>query len=137
MDKFTRKTSFEQWFSPISSTKLEELVETHHLNYYTKKLHITSFLKLLVFAQLNEIESLRAVSETLFSDDLQKATDLESISFSQLGRRLNQIPTDVFQQVFLDLVAQIHAKSQYEQRRKTTTPLKIIDSSTLPLNLNN
>ncbi|WP_282023384.1 DUF4372 domain-containing protein, partial [Priestia flexa] len=135
--KFTRKTSFEQWFSPIFSTKLEELVETHHLNYYTKKLHITSFLKLLVFAQLNEIESLRAVSETLFSDDLQKATDLESISFSQLGRRLNQIPTDVFQHVFLDLVAQIHAKSQYEQRRKTTTPLKIIDSSTLPLNLNN
>lgn len=137
MDKFTRKTSFEQWFLPISSTKLEELVESHQLNYYTKKLQIASFLKLLLFAQLNEIESLRAVSETLFSDDLQKATDLESISFSQLGRRLNQIPTDVFQQVFLDLVAQIHEKSQYEHRRKTTTPLKIIDSSTLPLNLNN
>jgi len=137
MDKFTRKTSFEQWFTPISSTKLEELVETHQLNYYTKKLHIASFLKLLVFAQLNETESLRAVSETLFSDDLQKATDLESISFSQLGRRLNQIPSEVFQELFLDLVAQIHEKSQYEQRRKTTTPLKIIDSSTLPLNLNN
>ena len=137
MDKFTRKTSFEQWFTPISSTKLEELVETHQLNYYTKKLRIVSFLKLLVFAQLNETESLRAVSETLFSDDLQKATDLESISFSQLGRRLNQIPTEVFQELFLDLVAQIHEKSQYEQRRKTTIPLKIIDSSTLPLNLNN
>ncbi len=75
MDKFTRKTSFEQWFSPISSTKLEELVKSHQLNYYTKKLHITSFLKLLLFAQLNETESLRAVSDTLFSDDLQKAKD--------------------------------------------------------------
>ena len=128
MDKFTRKTSFEQWFSPISSRKLEELVEAYQLNYYTKNLHIASFLKLFVFAQLNEIESLRAVSETLFSDDLQKATDLESISFSQLGRRLNQIPTEVFQELFLDLVAQIHEKSQYKQHRKTTTPLKIIDS---------
>lgn len=137
MVKFTRKTSFEQWFSPISSTKLEELVEAYQLNYYTKKLHIDSFLKLFVFAQLNETESLRAVSDTLFSDDLQKTTDLESISFSQLGRRLNQVPTDVFQQVFLDLVAQIHKKTNFEQRRKTTTPLKIIDSSTLPLNLNN
>ncbi|WP_332651874.1 IS4 family transposase [Lysinibacillus sp. 54212] len=137
MDKFTRKTSFEQWFSPISSTKLEELVEAYQLNYYTKKLHIASFLKLLLFAQLNETESLRAVSDTLFSDDLQKVTDLESISFSQLGRRLNQVPTDVFQQVFLDLVTQIHEKSHFEQRRKVTTPLKIIDSSTLPLNLNN
>ena len=137
MDKFTRKTSFEQWFSPISSTKLEELVETHQLNYYTKKLHIASFLKILLFAQLNETESLRAVSETLFSDDLQQATNLESISFSQLGRRLNQVPTTVFQQVFLDLVMQIHEKTHFEKRRKVTTPLKIIDSSTLPLNLNN
>ena len=112
-------------------------MEAYQLNYYTKKLHIDSFLKLFVFAQLNEIESLRAVNETLFSDDLQQVTNLESISFSQLGRRLNQVPTDVFQQVFLDLVAQIHKKTNFEQRRKTTTLLKIIDSSTLPLNLNN
>lgn len=137
MDKFTRKTSFEQWFSPISFTKLEELVEAYQLNYYTKKLHMASFLKLFVFAQLNEIESLRAVSDTLFSDDLQKATNLESISFSQLGRRLNQIPTEVFQEMFLDLVAKIHQKTHFEKRRQLTTPLKIIDSSTLPLNLNN
>jgi IS4 transposase len=137
MDKFTRKTSFEQWFSPIPSAKLEELAERHQLNYYTKKLYIASFLKLLLFAQLNETESMRAVSETLFSDDLQKTTNLESISFSQLGRRLNQVPTHVFQEIFLDLVAQIHEKTHFEQRRKTMTPLKIIDSSTLPLNLNN
>ena len=137
MDKFTRKTSFEQWFLPISSTKIEELVESYQLNYYTKKLHLTSFLKLLLFAQLNETESLRAISDTLFSDGLQKATKLKSISFSQLGRRLNQVPTQVFQQIFLDLVAKIHEKTHFEKRRKTTTPLKIIDSSTLPLNLNN
>ncbi|GAB0171968.1 IS4 family transposase [Lysinibacillus sp. CTST325] len=137
MDKFTRKTSFEQWFSPISSTQMEKLVEIHQLNYYTKKLHIASFLKLLLFAQLNETESLRAISDTLLSDDLQKATYLESISFSQLGRRLNQVPSEFFQQIFLDLVTQIHEKTHFEQRRKITTPLKIIDSSTLPLNLNN
>lgn len=136
MDKFTRKTSFEQWFSPIFSTKLEELVETHQLNHYTKKLHFDSYLKLLAFAQLNEVESLRALSDTLFSDDLQRATALESISFSQLGRRLNQIPTEVFQQLFLDLVTKIHEMSHFSARRKATTPLKIIDSTTLPLNLN-
>lgn len=137
MDKFTRKTSFEQWFSPVSSTKLEELIETHQLNYYTKKLHIDSFLKLLLFAQLNETKSMRDVHLKLFSDELQQVTGVESISFSQLGRRLNQIPTEVLQQVFLELVGQIHEKSHYAQRRKITTPLKIIDSSTLPLNLNN
>lgn len=137
MDKFTRKTSFEQWFSPVSSTKLEELIETHQLNTYTKKLHMDSFLKLLLFAQLNETKSMRDVHLKLFSDELQQVTGVESISFSQLGRRLNQIPTEVLQQVFLELVGQIHEKSHYAQRRKITTPLKIIDSSTLPLNLNN
>ncbi len=32
MDKFTSKTSFEQWLSPISLSKLEELVEAYQLN---------------------------------------------------------------------------------------------------------
>lgn len=136
MDKFTHKTSFEKWLSPIFSEKIEELVETHHLDHYTKKLHFESFFKLLVFAQLNETESLRAVSDTLFSDDLQRATALESISFSQLGRRLSAIPTMVFQELFLYLVTKIHEVSHFENRRKATMPLKIVDSTTLPLNLN-
>ncbi|GEM05951.1 hypothetical protein HMI01_29390 [Halolactibacillus miurensis] len=55
-------------------------------------------MKLLFYAQLNETESLRALSDPLFSENLQKETDLGSISFSQLGRRLNKIPRN-----FLDL----------------------------------
>ena len=49
MDKFTRKISFEQWFSPISSTKIEELVEFYQLNLLYKKAAHASFLKLLLF----------------------------------------------------------------------------------------
>ena len=64
MDKFIRKKSFEQWLSPISSTQMERLVEIHQLNYYTKKLHIASYFKLLLFVQLNETESLRSISDT-------------------------------------------------------------------------
>jgi IS4 transposase len=41
---------------------------------------------------------------------------------------------DQFQRPFLDLVAQIHDKTHYT---KLVLPLKIIDSSTLPLNLTN
>lgn len=98
---------------------------------------MASFMKLLLFAQLHETESLRALSDCVFSEELQHITDLDSISFSQLGRRLNQVSTAFFQNVFLGLVSQIHSKTAFEQRRKTTTPLKIIDSSTLPLNLDN
>ncbi len=38
---------------------------------------------------------------------------------------------DLFQQLFLDLVSQIHAKTH---DTKLIMPLKIIDTSTLPLN---
>jgi len=137
MDKITRKTSFEQWFSPISTEKMQEYVESHQLNYYTKKLYMVSFLKILLYAQLNETESMRAVRDAMFSEELQQLTNLDLISNSQLGRRLNQVPTEFFQQIFLDLVAQIHMKTEFEQHWKISTPLKIIDSSTLPLNLNN
>ena len=137
MDKFTRKTSFEQWLSPLNFKLFDEQVENFQLNRYTKKLYMASFMKLLLYAQLHETESLRALSDAVFSDDLQKATGLNSISFSQLGRRLNQIPTEFFQTLFLDLVAQLHQDTHFSTRRKTTTPLKIIDSSTLPLNVTN
>jgi len=137
MDKFTRKTSFEQWFSPINFNLFDDMVKAYHLDYYTKKLYMASFLKLLLYAQLHETESLRALSDAVFSEELQRATGLPSISFSQLGRRINAIPTVFFQSIFLDLVAQIHEKTHFQKRRKLTTPLKIIDSSTLPLNLTN
>lgn len=137
MDKFTRKTSFQQWLSPINRSLFDELVNAYHLNYYTKKLYMASFMKLLLYAQLHETESLRALSDAVFSEELQQATGLRSISFSQLGRRINTIPTEFFQTIYLDLVNQIHQKTNFQLRRKVTTPLKIIDSSTLPLNLTN
>lgn len=135
MDKFTGKTSFEQWFSQISSDFLEEQIENYQLDHYVKKLYTKRFLKLLFYAQINETESLRALSDHLFSENLQKETDLGSISFSQLGRRLNKIPTEFFRSLFLKLVGDIQEKSDFNHQRKVTMPLKIIDSSTLPLNL--
>lgn len=137
MDKFTEKTSFEQWFSPISSELFNEMVKRLQLDYYTKKLHMASFMKLLLFAQLHGTESLRALSDAVFSDELQNAIGFESISFSQLGRRLNDVPTSFFETIFLDLVAQIHEKTHFQNRRKTSTPWMLIDSTTLPLNLTN
>jgi IS4 transposase len=134
MDKITRKTSFGQWFSPINFQLFEENVKTLKLDYYTKKLTTESFLKLLLFAQLQEIESLHALGDCLFDDQLQNGIDLDSISISQLSRRLNGMNPDIFQLLFMDLVAQIHAKTHYT---KLVMPLKIIDSSTLPLHLTN
>ncbi|WP_407701931.1 IS4 family transposase [Viridibacillus soli] len=134
MNKITRKTSFGQWFLPINLQLFEENVKTMKLDAYTKKLTTDSFLKLLLFTQLQETESLHALSDCLFDEHLQKSTNLESISIPQLSRRLNGMNPDIFQQLFLDLVVQIYQKTNVS---KSVIPLKIIDSSTLPLNLTN
>jgi Domain of unknown function (DUF4372) len=68
MDKITRKNSFEQWFSPINLQLFEENVKAMKLDHYTKKFTTESFLKLLLFAQLHETESLHALSDCLFND---------------------------------------------------------------------
>ena len=81
MDKITPKTSFGQWFSPINLQLFEENVKTMKLDYYTKKLTTESFLKLLLFAQLQEIESLHALTDCLFDEQLQKGVDLDSIKY--------------------------------------------------------
>src|SRR5699024_6589873 len=99
--------------------------------------YMASFMKLLLYAQLHQTESLRAISDAVFSDDLQNAIQLKSISFSQLGRRLNQVPTAFFQSLFSDLVAQIHEKTKFHQRRKLTMPCKIWYSNKMTLNLTN
>lgn len=134
MDKITRKTLFGQWFSAMNLQLIEDQVKIKKLDYYTKKLRTESFLKLLLFAQLVEVESLHALGDCLFDEQLQKGIELDSISISQLSRRLNSLNPDLFQLLFLDLVGQIHAKTHYT---KLVMPSKIIDSSTLPLNLTN
>src|SRR5699024_10326758 len=137
MDKFTRKTSFTQWLAPINQTLFHNQVQDLHLDYYTKKLYMKAFMPLFLYALLHETKSLRALSDAMFADELQQASGLDSISFSQLGRRLSQVPTSFFQSLFLDLISQIHKKTNFQQCRQTTMPLKILDSSTLPLNLTN
>lgn len=132
MDKITRKTSFGQWFSPINFQSFHQDVETMQYNRYTKKLTMDSFLKLMLLAQLEQSDSLYDLREALLEDNVQKELKFKSISVSQLSRRLNSIRPDIFQRLFLDLVVQIHQKTNYA---KIPMSLKIIDSSTLPLNL--
>ncbi|MCO4097779.1 IS4 family transposase, partial [Macrococcus canis] len=137
MDKFTRKSSFEQWISPINFKNISKQIEILKLDHYTKKLNTSSFIKLLLFSQLVESESLRAISDSVFSEELQKTLGFSSISYSQLSRKLNEVPTELFQYIFMQLLNQIQHMNNFNQKRKITTPLKVIDSSTLPLNLRN
>ena len=134
MDKNTLKTSFSKWISPINFEKLCEQVEMLKQDSYTKKLTTEAYLKLMLFAQLHETESLHAISDALLDDDLQQALGFEAISASQLSRKNNEIDPSILANVFLDLVMKI---KKFHAQRNVIMPLKIIDSTTLPLNLTN
>src|SRR5690625_2086407 len=134
MDKNTLKTSFGKWIAPINFKKLSKQVKTLQQDYYTKKLTTEAYLKLMLFAQLHETESLHAMSDAQLDDDLQQELGFEAISAAQLSRKNNEVNPSILATLFLDLVAQIQL---FHSQKKAKLPLKIIDSTTLPLNLTN
>ncbi len=79
-------------------------------------------------------ENVKTMKLDHYTKKLTTDSFLKLLLYSQLSRRLNTINPEIFQQLFLDLVVQIHRKTNHS---KITMPLKIIDSSTLPLNLTN
>src|SRR5690625_1028899 len=114
------KTSFVKLISPINMKKLSKQVDILKQDYYTKKLTTESFLKIMLFAQLHETESLHAISDALLDEDFQKAVGFDSISASQLSRKNNELDPSVLATIFLDLVHQIH---QHHHRMKRVMPL--------------
>lgn len=134
MNKNTLNSSFGKWVAPINMQKLFEQVKEQKQDYYTKKLTTEAYVKLMVFSQLYEFDSLEAMSDALLDEDFQKAVGFESISASQLSRKNNTVDPAILSNIFSDLVSQIQ---QYHKKTGKNMPLKIIDSSTLPLNLTN
>jgi IS4 transposase len=132
MDKNTLLSSFGKWVAPINFDLLYEQVHALKLDYYTKKLTTKSYLMLMLLAHLNEWDSLHEMSDAMVDDDLQEAVGFESISVSQLSRRNNQIPSDVLARLFFHLVGKIKT---FHTAIKTSMPLHIIDSTTIPLNI--
>ncbi|MFA8440207.1 IS4 family transposase [Pueribacillus sp. YX66] len=132
MDKNTLLSSFGKWVAPINFNLLYEQVDALKLDYYTKKLTTESYLKLMLLAHLDEWDSLHDMSDAMVDDDLQKAVGFESISVSQLSRRNNEIPSEVLAKLFFHLVGKIKT---FHTGTKTSMPLNIIDSTTIPLNV--
>src|SRR5699024_11808012 len=100
MDKFTQNNSFTQWLSPINQKLFDNQVRKYQLNYYTKKLFMKPFISLLLNSQLHETVSLQAISDGLFSEELQQSLGLHSFRNSKLGRIFNEILSTYFHMFF-------------------------------------
>lgn len=102
---------------------------------YGKKLSTKALLKIFVAAQLDQWSSYSQIEEKLRAyPKLQKELDIESISGSQLCRRINDFPTEMVQKMFVKIVSQIRQLTQgFDGISKEIGPLNIVDSTEIRL----
>ena len=132
-DKDTTKTTFFQLFQPVYQGPFSQYIEETGVDKYVKKLTTMKLFQLLSFAQLEQFNGLRDISNSLNNEDYSLSVELESISHSQISRRLNSIPTSAFHVLFQDLVQQVGIKTGFEKIRNTLGNIYLIDSSTISL----
>src|SRR5699024_6899346 len=89
-------------------------------------------LKIYLYAIDSEKESLRDLDTAFIDESIQKEMGLESISFSQLSRKLAEIDSTILLAVFNQLLGSIKQKMPTHKRNS----LYLVDSSTFSLNKN-
>lgn len=131
MDIVTQNTVIHQVFSLLPFHLDSRCV----FDRYTKKLTTAKSIALFTVALLDKWSSY-AMMETKLraNENLQNALALQEISGSQLSRKLNDIPTEFPQALFLRLVAEVNQQTVGDNGiSKQIGKLGIVDSSALHL----
>jgi hypothetical protein len=136
-DKNTTQSTFLQLFQPILSKNIWAKINSKNpgLDRYVKKLHSYQLIELLMLAQIQQYRSLDEISKSLSNVKLSKAIELESISASQLSRRIQTLPANVVEQLLAELVNNVRNKTSIDSIRQQIGRLNLIDSSTVSLSL--
>ena len=138
MDKDTTKSTFNEVLNQFPYEKFRSLIKDTGADRYIKKLFTIKLLYIMFIAQITQIESIRALAKKITNDiDLQANLKIDSISASQLSRRLKEMSSDFWGTVFTQ-VAKI--AMQKTTNSSSATPnadrIHIIDASTITLCLN-
>jgi hypothetical protein len=88
MDKNTLFSSFGKWISPICAKTFTERVALGEQDKYVKKFTTFAYLKLFLHAQIQQRDGLREIAADVLSKDFQQELGIQSISASQLSRKL-------------------------------------------------
>ena len=101
MDKDTTKSTFNEVLNQFPFKKFCSLIKDTGADRYIKKLFTIKLLYIMFIAQIAQIESMRALAGRVKNDsDLQSNLKLDSISTSQLSRRLKEMSSDFWGAVF-------------------------------------
>ena len=79
------KSAFFQFFRPIFSKNLRKQLIAYGVDKYVKKLTTLQFLQALIYAQLNNHQSLREISNSFNDNRFSKQMGIDSFSASQIS----------------------------------------------------
>jgi len=131
MNKDTNKSTFKQVFSILSQFK--QRFEEMEADRYVKKMTTLQFIELMMTAQLNKESSLRDISSSLSNEALKKEINLDSISASQISRRMRNLCTELLQRLFKSLVTHFGCRNGLNSIKKNLGNIYLIDSTTITL----
>lgn len=117
----------------LSLLPVEDLVSPI-LDYRKQKLTTAHLLRIFIVAQWLQWSSLDWIEKEIRSDTcLQEEFGVDSISKSQLSRRMNQVPVEVCESLFTAVLQQIQERTRGQSSR--ATPLALVDSTNIRLPL--
>lgn len=136
MDNYTIKSTISELLKAINEQTFSKLINVTDLDKYVKKLTAHKFLQLLIIAQLNETKSLTRLTKKLKDEqEFQTHLCLDTISTSQLSRKLGGLSPKVYEKIFRHLVLRIHSKMKNTPIIRDIGLLQVIDSTTMSMSL--
>ena len=132
-DKDTTKSTFIQLFQPINNNFFLKHLKDKDADKYVKKLTTIKLIELVALAQLEQQRGLREISNSLNKDELSQVLNLDSISASQISRRLRDLSPEVIETLLRTVTLEFSKKTGFDVLRRELGRINIIDSTTVSL----
>lgn len=132
-DKDTTQSTFFQLFKPVCSKNFLQQLDNLGIDKYAKKLATEQLIKLIAYAQMEQYGGLRDISNSLNDSEFSQAIKLDSISASQISRKLKDLPPAAIQLLFKNNVIEIGKEIGFSAITQQVGRIYLIDSSTISL----
>jgi Transposase DDE domain/Domain of unknown function (DUF4372) len=133
MDKDTKLSAYSQLFEPFFHQEITKKFESLEADKYVKKLTTIQLIQLIAYAQIQQQDCLREISNNFHNPDFQINIGLESISFSQISRRLRDLEPETVKLLFRHALQEIIIRVGIKNANQELGQLHLIDSSTISL----
>ncbi|ANE41121.1 hypothetical protein JM64_03290 [Fervidobacterium ngatamarikiense] len=131
--KDTTLSTFHQLFAPLSNDYFWQLTAGMGVDKYAKKLNSLQLVEIIAFAQMEQLNGLRDISNSFNDPQFSRAINLESISFSQIARRLRDLPPEFIRLLFSYLTTRVGQEIGFANLRNMVGRIYLIDSTTISL----